>query len=255
MHKILATLALLSLVLFIFSCSGTDKPEEDTTPPFPPTMIPHLGDTGDPPTNYYGQQTILTDDNNGIDTVPDGNWVRISWKPFLDQDLNLVRIWRFDEFNTTPVQIDSIAPNQSYYLDSKQQLPERIWYSYFIDIVDFAGNSARSDTVSYALLAKPVLLDPPNGATISPIGARVYWNSSGFASSYRLVLFDSNHNYVWHQDLFTALEDELFIDIPVNLLMQYSGQGMYWRIDSFDWDEERQQYMGAESLERIFYVQ
>ena len=251
----LKSIAMLMLTLMLISCSGTDKPEEDTTPPFPPTMVPHLGDVGDPPTTYYGQSAIITDENNGIDAVADGNWIRIAWKPFIDEDLNLVRIWRFDEFNTTPVQIDSIAPNNDYYLDSREQMPERIWYSYFIDIVDFAGNTARSDTVSYALLAKPVLLDPPNGATISPVGARVYWNSSGFASIYRLVLFDSNHNYLWHQDLPTAMEEQLFMDIPVNLLSGHSGEGIYWRIDSFDWDEERQQYLGAESLERIFYIQ
>jgi len=255
MLKALKSMAILVLTVLLISCSGTDKPEEDTTPPFPPTMIPHLGDVGDPPTNYYGQSAIITDDNNGIDAVADGNWIRIAWRPFIDEDLNLVRIWRFDEFNTTPVQIDSIAPTNDYYLDSRDQLPERIWYSYFIDIVDFAGNTARSDTVSYALLAKPVLLDPPNGATISPVGARVYWNSSGFASIYRLVLFDSNHNYLWHQDLPTAMEEQLFMDIPVNLLSGHSGEGIYWRIDSFDWDEERQQYLGAESLERIFYIQ
>ena len=255
MLKALKSMAILVLTVLLISCSGTDKPEEDTTPPFPPTMIPHLGDVGDPPTNYYGQSAIITDDNNGIDSVADGNWIRIAWRPFIDEDLNLVRIWRFDEFNTTPVQIDSIAPTNDYYLDSRDQLPERIWYSYFIDIVDFAGNTARSDTVSYALLAKPVLLDPPNGATISPVGARVYWNSSGFASIYRLVLFDSNHNYLWHQDLPTAMEEQLFMDIPVNLLSGHSGEGIYWRIDSFDWDEERQQYLGAESLERIFYIQ
>lgn len=248
-------IVLLLVFALLISCSGTDKPDVDTTPPYPPTMIPHLGDVGDPPTNYYGQPTVLTDENNGIDAVPDGNWIRIAWRPFIDQDLNLIRIWRFDDANPTPVQIDSIAPNRDQYLDSRQQLPERVWYSYFIDIVDFAGNTARSDTVSYALLAKPILVDPPNGATISAMGARVYWNSSGFASIYRLVLFDSNHDYIWHQDLPTAMEEELFIDIPVNLLTQYSGQGIYWRIDSFDWDENRQQFMGAESLERIFYVQ
>lgn len=251
MRKSLIFISLLGLAL-LFSCSGTDKHDVDTTPPYPPTMIPHLGDPGDAPTTYYGQPTVLTDENNGIDTVPEGDWIRISWKPFLDEDLNLIRVWRFDELNQTPVKLDSLPPNKKEYLDSSL-LTERLWYSYFIDIVDFAGNYSTSDTVSYAILPKPMLLDPPNNGTVSRTQAVARWSNSGFATSFRFMLFDSNHNYKWHQDYFTALEDQLFVTIPVTEIQ--SGQSYYWRVDAFDWDEERQQYLGAESMERVFHVQ
>lgn len=249
-------LLLLLISLILISCAGDDDLDKDKIPPFPPTMIPHLGDSGDPPTVYYGNPPrMITEDNNGIDAVPEGDWIRIAWKPFIDTDLSRVRIWRYDQFNPTPVIIDSINANVEQYLDSRNALEERVWYSYYIDLVDHSGNVARSDTVHYALLAKPILISPINGDTVSPLGATFRWNQSGFASKYRLVLFDMNYDYVWHQDLYVALEDELFITIPNNLASQYSGQSLRWRVDSFDYDQEMEAYMGAESQERIVHIQ
>ena len=249
----------LCIMFLLFSCAGKDENEKDKVPPINPTMIPHLGDTGDPPTVYMGQQVILSEENNGIDTVPDANWIRISWDPFKDSDLSHLKIFRYDNFNSEPVQIDSIAPSTLHYLDSDANLNERVWYSYYIDLVDTSGNVARSDTVSYAILSKCVLLEPQDNASIPshPVtGADFFWNRSGSASKYRLILFSENYDYFWHQDLIVSIEeDPLTIRIPVNLLEDYSGQTLRWRIDAFDWDEEMQMYMGSESPERIIHVQ
>ncbi|NLO11464.1 MAG: hypothetical protein GX122_03475 [Candidatus Cloacimonetes bacterium] len=255
MQRAFLLASLLLLLLIIFSCAGEDKLEEDTTPPFPPTMIPHLGDVGDEPTDYYGQSTQITDDNNGIDTIPEGDWIRIMWKPFVDDDVAIVRVWRFDDIEPEPVLIDSILPVTRVHLDTSNNLSERNWYSYFIEVADAAGNSAGSDTVSFALLPKPVLLSPASYETIPIVGARAYWTDYGFATKYRFLLFDSMHNYVWHHDLLVAMEDDLFVDIPTNLFSDHSGESMYWRVDAFDWDEERQAYMGGKSNERILIVQ
>jgi hypothetical protein len=43
--------------------------------------------------------------------------------------------------------------------------------------------------------------------------------------------------------------------MPINYATQYSGQTLRWRVDSFDWDEEMQAYMGSESYERIVHIQ
>ncbi len=254
--KIYAIIAIIISLLILSACAGQDEDEKDKIPPYPPTLIPHLGNTGDPPVMYNGQQIILNEDNNGIDAVPDGNWIRVIWNPFIDTDLSHVKIYRYDQFDTNPVLIDSISSTAIQYVDSQTQLNERTWYSYFIDLVDFSGNVARSDTVSYALLGKCILLSPENNQTISPIGASFLWNRSGFASTYRLLLFDENYNYIWHQDFVVATEDDpLSITIPVNIAMQYSGQSLRWRVDALDWDEEMQMFMGSESLERIVHIQ
>lgn len=259
MKKLLLIL-MLAVILLLCACAGTDDDDVDITPPIPPVLTPHHGDTGDPPVVYEGQTIYINDDNNGIDTVPDGDWIRVSWEPFKDTDLSHVKIWRYNNFATEPVLIDSISATHDYYLDTDSQLTERVWYSYFIDLVDLAGNESRSDTVSYALLSKSLLLSPANGATIAPqsnpLDARFSWNRSGMAGKFRLLLMDENYNYVWHQDLYVALEaDPLFIQIPINLASQYSGQTLRWRVDSFDWDQEMQAYMGSESFERIVHIQ
>lgn len=251
MYKLIIPLMCI-LGLVLGSCAGSDDPDLDTTPPFPPDLVEHLGDVGDAPVNGVE----LTDENNGIDTVPEGNWIRVSWKPFIDNDLSRVRIWRYDEINPEPVIIDSLDANADFYLDGRAQLNERVWYSYFIDLVDFAGNVARSDTVSYGLLAKPLLLSPMDGETLVPLNARFRWNRSGFASKFRLVLFDEAGNYIYHQDLDVANEeDPLEIIIPNNLVTQHSGEVIRWRIDAFDRDEGMQMFYGSESLERWCYFQ
>ncbi len=252
----LLLIGMLAVILFLCGCSGTDDNEQDTTPPIPPVLTPHLGDTGDPPVMYEGQLIVLNDENNGIDTVPDGNWIRVSWNPFKDTDLSHVKIWRFNNFDTEPALIDSISATADYFLDTDNQLTERVWYSYYIDLVDLAGNESRSDTTSYALLSKSLLLAPANGATITPLNAEFSWNRSGTAGKFRLLVMDESYNYIWHQDLYVALEaDPLTISMPTNLASQYSGQSLRWRVDSFDWDEEWQAYMGSESFERIVHVQ
>lgn len=251
-------IGLLAVLLLLSACAGKDPDDQDTVPPIPPVLVPHLGDTGDPPVMYNGQFTILNDENNGIDTVPDGDWIRVSWDPFKDTDLSHVKIWRYSNFNNEPVFIDSISASADYFLDTDSQLIERVWYSYFIDLVDLAGNTSRSDTTSYALLAKSILLSPADGATINPLDEvkRFSWSLSGVVGKCRLLLMDENYNYVWHQDLDVALDvDPLFINMPTNIASDHSGQSLRWRVDSFDWDEEMQSYMGSESFERIVHIQ
>ncbi len=255
MHRIIL-LGLIIATLLVSACSGQDENDKDKVPPIPPVLTPHLGDTGDQPVVYQGQPIQINDENNGIDTVPDGDWIRVSWNPFLDNDLSHVKVYRYDEFDPEPIQIDSIPSSATYYLDTDTQLTERVWYSYFIDLVDSSGNVSRSDTISYGLLSKSIPLTPENNATISPVGAEFKWNRSGFASKFRLIVFDENYNYVWHHDLMVALEiDPLTVTLPVNLATQYSGQSLRWRIDSFDWDEGMQMYLGSESAERVVHIQ
>ncbi|MGI6199054.1 MAG: hypothetical protein ACOYIS_08035 [Candidatus Cloacimonadaceae bacterium] len=256
MKKSLTLLSILLVAVFMISCSGEDEKDVDKTPPYPPTMIPYLGAMGDPPTDFYGQLTQLTDENNGIDTVAEGDWIRIAWKPLIDDDVSLIRIFRFDELNTEPTQIDSIAPKQTTYVDKSSDLIERVWYSYFIEAVDFAGNAALSDTVSFGLLSKPTLTFPPNGAPFNATTDSLKWDNNGFASSFRPYILDSEHKLIWKpiDDIQTGIEDELYVRVPVNVLTPYRGQTLYWRVDAYDWDEEQQQSFKAKSVERVFYV-
>ncbi|HAN41066.1 MAG TPA: hypothetical protein GX398_02890 [Candidatus Cloacimonetes bacterium] len=258
MKKFLIILGILIVAITVISCSGKDEKEVDKIPPYPPTMIPYLGAMGDPPTNYYGQPTPITDENSGIDTVAEGDWIRIAWKPLIDEDVAMLRIFRFNELDTEPVQIDSIAPPRqtTSYVDKDNDLLERVWYSYFIEAIDFAGNTSVSDTVSFGLLNKPTLTYPPNGAPFDATRDSLKWEFAGFASRYRVYVMDPEHKLIWKpiEDLHTALENDLYVRVPVNALTPYRGQYLYWRVDAYDWDEGQQQDFKSKSMERVFYV-
>jgi hypothetical protein len=254
-RKLLIVMAIFAMIV-LTACAGTEENEDDTIPPITPVLTPHLGDTGDPPVAYEGQPVILSEDNNGIDAVPDGDWIKMVWDPFKDTDLSHVKIYRFSNFDPEPVLIDSISSSEDYYLDTGDDITERVFYSYFIDLVDQAGNASRSDTTTYSLLSKAILLTPENNATISPISAEFKWNRSGTAAKYRLVVWDENYQYVWHQDLVTALEeDPLSIIMPNNIAAEYSGRSLRWRVDSFDTEDGIVFNMGSESYERIVHIQ
>ncbi|MBW6514226.1 MAG: hypothetical protein K0B87_05665 [Candidatus Syntrophosphaera sp.] len=240
------------LLLCLAACAGSENDNLDKIPPIPPVMVPHLGDTGDDPAVWNNLTLILNEENNGIDAVPDGDWIRVQWDPFKDSDLSHVKIWRFSDFQPEPVMVDSISASAKYYLDVDSDLTERVWYHYFIDLVDLAGNSSRSDTSSYALLSKSMLVYPQNNATIPHTNAEFKWDSTGIASKYRLMIFDENNNHLYHEDLYAAM-DSLYIKLPVNLGITNSS--VLWRVDSFDWDQEKLMYMGSESHQRVVHIQ
>lgn len=237
------------LLLGLFACAGNEDNNEDTTPPTPPTLRPHLGDTGDPRVFYLGQWYTIDDENNGIDAVPDEDWIRIMWEPFIDTDLSHVKIFRYS-YGVEPVLVDSISATRQFYQDASPSLVEGVMYSYFIDLVDTSGNAARSDTVSYALLGKCMPSSPENGATITPTQASFTWYTNGTASSYRLVLMDENGVYIGSQNLPLATEENpISLTMPNNLFQ--SGHTLRWRVDSFETDPN----MGSESREYIVHVQ
>jgi len=246
-------LALLSF----FGCSGEDDPGTDTTPPATPVLIPHLGDTGDPPVLIDDVLVTLTDENNGIDTVPDGQWIRIMWKPFIDNDLSHLKVYRFSDIEPDASEIAHIPANANSYLD-QGPLVERTWYSYYIELFDASGNSAVSDTVSYAILAKTNLMYPDNGAVVSTTGLEFMWSIADDRSgSYRVLVWDENNELVWHNDLPVVNEENPYLTMPFPIINPPipSGTTLRWRVDYFDWDEVNQMYMGSESAERIFHVQ
>lgn len=244
----------LSLIVLL-GCHGKDRLPTDVTPPSKPIIIQHLGDMPDTTSYYNNQISILTDENNGIDTVPDEDWIRICWKHLLDTDLDYIRVFRFDEVYNEIVQIDSISYNNDFFVDDTDSLYTNRKYSYYIEVIDQSGNSAVSDTVSYKLLSKQILTSPDYGAIADPSDITFEWQKSGFVSKFRLLLFDDNHELVWFRDVNVAFEPDYFtVDVPTNLLSSYPSDHIYWRVDAFDWDYEMNIFIGSESEERLLYL-
>jgi hypothetical protein len=220
-------------------------------------LRPHLGDTGDPPYFWNNQLIVLNDDTNGIDAVADGDFIRVPWEPLVDTDLSHLNVFRFSNFDPTPVMIaQGLSASNTYYLDTSNDLVERRWYSYFIHLYDASGNYSESDTVSYALLSKCTLVSPGNGDTVSLVGLKLQWtDASTYASSFRVLLFDADGKYLYHEDIDIAVPVEIYeITVPVTLNVA-SGDLVRWRVDAFDHDAGHEVLMGSESSERIFYIQ
>jgi hypothetical protein len=248
MDKLRILYLLLVCCVILGACSGKDKITIDKIPPTKPVLIPHLGDLGDFGTSY-------TDDNNGIDAVPDGDWFRVSWEHLLDTDLDYIKVYRFDEFDLNPIIVDSIAYNNDFYVDSSNSLSTDKRYSYFIEVVDDSGNSTISDTVSYKLISKQILTSPSNGAYQDYNNITLSWQKSGFVSKFRILVFDDNNEYLWSRDIQVSFEGDFFDStLPSNLLQNYTGNAIYWRVDAFDWDSELGYEIGSESNERVIYL-
>jgi len=257
MKKVLLFL-MLAILLAVLSCSGDDPIDNDTIPPNTPNLIEHRGDPGDPPMVINNQLVAITDENNGIDADPVGNWINLRWEPFIDTDLSHIKVFRFSESDPEPDSIATIPASDNGFQDRDVSLVEREWYSYFIELYDSNGNYSTSDTVSYGLLAKSNLYTPEDGITVSPVGLKLRWyKGSSYATRFRvLVWVDATNELKWSTDFYLATEDDpLEVNFPVLTPAIPSGTAMRWRVDAFDDSDVHSSSMGSESHERIFYIE
>ncbi len=237
-------------------CSGEEGFEIDTTPPLKANLIHHLGDTGDVVgdsiCNYIDPNNTERE-MNGIDAVPEGNKIQIQWEPIQDSDIDYIRIMRFtqedwDE-NTNTIDfivcVDSIeVPNNPFYLDDNPPIEKNLFY--FIDLVDFAGNSTVSDTVCYKLVDKPLL----SSTQVYPDSILFEWtNEAAEIISRRILLFDSNHDLIWSLDPNDPNPED-----PDAMPIKYTGDTLEpgsnysWRVDVFGSDVFTEPIQGTSYL-------
>ncbi|MCF7858272.1 MAG: hypothetical protein K9N07_02955 [Candidatus Cloacimonetes bacterium] len=265
-------LLILSIGLLLFGCTGEESLGVDTQNPRKPDLIPHLGDTGDysPGTNdtlnYYN--TIDLDfENNGMDAVMEGDWLKIQWHRLEDSDIDYLQVYRFsaqdyylDSLNFVQI-IDTVDYNdQISYIDQAAFIDKN--YFYFIKVFDFAGNSTVSDTTSYKLIDKPYLIAPSDNYSSVNVNSLVFeWQQSGSdAIQHRLLVFNENRELIWQN---TPLDLEDFI-VPYNGPPVEPGTVLIWRVDSFGISFttplpiEGNYYTiksGAESVERYIFIE
>jgi len=240
----------------------------DSTPPEPPELIPHLGDTGDGgDESVFGANYYYTNDpeleNNGIDAVPGGNQMQIQWYNITDSDIDYLEIFRF---SATDYFIDSLDfvekidsvnyNNQSIYQDVTAPVDYNLFY--FIKAVDEAGNSTPSDTVGYKLIYKPSLIQPLINESFANVNNITFKWAGDTGLLYRLLVFDIDRNPLWQ---WTPLDFD-------SLETQYLGPAiippdtLIWRVDVFGQSgvlhtiEGNDYYIdsGAESEERYIYI-
>ena len=260
---------LLIISVSIFACAGTESLGLDKTPPEKPTMIPHLGDSGDTIDGIADYSFYFTTEleENGIDAVSDGNKIKIEWEHLLDNDLDYIRIHRFTEQDyladslAYSTIIDSInyvgVDNYKDNFTNDYHVTGKNWF-YFIETFDTSGNSTFSDTVCYRLLEKTLVQSPSEFTEVNSMNEVDFiWNLSG-AQYYKILVFDSEREIIWsYQPL--DLEDT---NIPYGGAEVPSGDYII-RIDAFGYQttstpingKTYQILAGAESEERAVIVQ
>ena len=253
----------LIITILLINCTGEESLGVDSTPPEPPELIPHLGDTGVGGANYYYPNNLELE-NNGIDAVAESNHMQIQWYNIIDSDIDHLEIFRFsaeDYFNDSlnfVEKIDSVDyTNQSIYRDENALIDKELFY--FIKAVDEAGNSTPSDTVGYKLMYKPSLVQPSNFSSFQNANNITFeWAGVANAIQYLLLVFDENRNLIWqwtplgYDPLETQYEGPV-ITPPATLI---------WRVDVFGQSGilhtiEGNEYIidsGAESEERYIYI-
>ena len=256
------------IVILLMNCTGEESLGVDSTPPEPPELIPHQGDTGDGGSqDAFGANYYNTNDpeleNNGIDAVPGGNHMQIQWHNITDSDIDYLEIFRFsatDYFNDSldfVEKIDSVDyDNQSIYQDVTAPVDYNLFY--FIKAVDEAGNSTPSDTVGYKLIYKPSLIQPLNHESFpSAYNITFKWfGDTGLL--YRLLVFDIDRNPLWQWTPldWDPLETQYLgptIDPPDTLIWRvdvFGQSGIQYTIEGNDYYIDS----GAESEERYIYI-
>ncbi len=244
------------IIAMMFSCSGDDPLDQDTDPPFAPTLRPHLGDTGDPSVVWNGLSVVINENTNGIDTVPEGDFIRVTWEPFVDTDLSHLDVYRFYHGLAEPELIATgISPTTMSYTDTQDIIPNT-WYSYYTKLFDAAGNSSVSDTVSYAIISKCTPLDPINGAVVSPLGLKLHWaNDSTGADSFRILMWREDGTLLHSEDIDLDVPTDIYEYSVPNGLSFTSGERIRWRIDGFLHVFDNEIPMGSESIEQEFVIE
>lgn len=238
----------LSIFLAMTACDPEESLASDTVPPFKPEMIPNLGDTGDGATAYYINtpdgpvlNTIpaINDQNNGIDAVPDEDWIRIQWAPFFNADLDYMKIYRYLNSPGNIELIDSLRAGETdHYMDQTLNLkPEAVggnWY-YLFRLYDKAGNYSVSDTVGYQLLPKTPLSSPlPNTTVMSGETIVFRWQrvSGANFSRYRILVFNPVGEMMDFFDETDTDPDTDFFTWNYTFPLNSISGTYYWRVDA-----------------------
>jgi len=263
---------LLIPLLILLSCTGKESLGVDTKAPNKPELVPHLGNTGDiiqstlDTLNFYN--TIDIDfENNGMDAVMGGDWIKTQWFPLEDSDIDYLKIYRFSwqDYIADPLNfiqiIDTVDyDDQIYYVDRSSMLTDKFNF-YFIKAFDNAGNSTFSDTTGYKLIDKPILTSPTeyNNIFENVYDVTFEWQQNGYnARQHRLLVFNESRELIWQN---TPLDVGNLFTVQYNGPPVETGSILIWRVDAFGYNSditiEGNLYSiesGAESFERILNI-
>ncbi|MFH1007195.1 MAG: hypothetical protein V1800_06805 [Candidatus Latescibacterota bacterium] len=235
------------LVLFLTGCERVS--DRDRIPPDPPVIVP--------------ASAGISPVEQGIDAIPDWDWIHLEWWVGSEEDLAGYEIYRrmegeFVDSLVAVLLIQEISGDVAAYEDEEVALRKR--YFYTIKAFDEANNaSTASDTLTFRLLSK-VIPDQPRGDITGRIPEFVFqWGDDAASIIYYLVkVKDVSDNYLWISDPEQGIAREY--ENPGSMVYNADGTAAsdsldpgvyYWRVDAIGTEE----YSESESRWTRFVVQ
>ena len=236
-----------TLALLFSGCErGSNK---DTVAPDPPVVLP--------------ASECTSADEQGIDAIPEWDWIRLEWWVGSEEDLAGYEIYRHREGEAADsliavLPIEEISGEVAFYEDEDVALQVR--YFYTIKAFDEAKNaSTASDTLTYMLLSK-LMPDQPRGDITDRIPEFIFnWGDDPSTIIHYVVkVKDALNTYVWISDPAHGIAREY--ENPGHMVYNVDGgaasdsleSGVYfWRVDGVGSEE----YSGSESRWMRFKVQ
>ena len=239
MPRYFALFGTLIMTLWLLWAGCDLGSDGDTMLPDPPVVLP--------------SSECTSPDEQGIDAVPEWDWIRLEWWVGSEEDLAGYEIYRRREGEVVDslivvLPIEEIPGDVAFYVDEGVDLHVR--YFYTIKAFDEADNvSTVSDTLTYMLLSK-LRPDQPHGDIVERTPEFVFqWGDDPLPIIHYVVkVTDVMGIYLWVSDLIIAQEHENLVRIVYNVDGRAKSDslepGVYrWRVDGVGSEE----YSGSES--------
>jgi hypothetical protein len=173
----------------------------------------------------------------GIDTVPEGNTIRIEWESSSDENVDVYEIYRNSETEKGKFdkkKFDIIAPvsvPDTFYEDQNLLLNVGYYY-YILAVTDYGSRSEPSDTLNYKLIEKPINLRPDG--SVSDTKPEFSWTDPNNAHYYVIRIME-NDKMVWLSQLQSDYSERQTIRFNEDHLAAYDslakGVTYNWRVD------------------------
>ncbi len=214
-----ASAGLILIICTLFFGCGKEEVALDLTPPTTPQFVPRTDDT------------VLVE--QGIDAVPEGDFIRVVWQAVNDEDLAGYRLYRQREDSTflPPALIadrtlqDLAGLAIPFYLDTDTLLaPDPLTgishgYYYWVSAYDQSGNESLLSTPTYYQLMPKANLSSPVAQGDSLLLSWSYSLASIFQVDMFVVRLDSLTGSGWIPFWLQqhALFDPLQVVCPISL--------------------------------------
>ena len=216
MWKQMVFCLLFGLLFTIFNCKN--EVNTGTIKPSPIILIAGLGDTS------------LVE--RGIDTIPEGDVIRIEWIPSSEGEVNRYRIYRSEENRSGPfIEIGSVSEIDSFFLDYSVSVGKRYYY-YVLVQNDDEILSDPSDTLDYKLIAKAT-----NLKTTASADSFSWIDPNDYAAPFYVIrlLEVASQDMIWFTTIETKYDNIQSVlynkDGSANLDSLIIGIDYQWRID------------------------